>query len=44
MLFKVSEKESRSFCFIFVDHPNWKDFYPDAEEEIPHDLAVSKGP
>ncbi len=26
------------------DHPNWKDFYPDAEEEIPNDLPVSKGP
>jgi hypothetical protein len=25
------------------DHPNWKDFYPDAEEEIPTDLHVSKG-
>jgi hypothetical protein len=21
------------------DHPNWKDFYPDAEEEIPNDLC-----
>jgi hypothetical protein len=26
------------------DHPNWKDFYADAEEEIPNDLPVSKGP
>ena len=26
------------------DHPNWKDFYPDAEEEIPNDLPVPKGP
>jgi hypothetical protein len=26
------------------DHPNWKDFYPDAEEEIPSDLPMSKGP
>jgi hypothetical protein len=26
------------------DHPNWKDFYPDAEEEIPNDLPMSKGP
>jgi hypothetical protein len=25
------------------DHPNWKDFYPDAEEEIPNDLPMSKG-
>jgi hypothetical protein len=24
-------------------HPNWKDFYPDAEEEIPNDLPMSKG-
>jgi hypothetical protein len=26
------------------DHPTWKDFYPDAEEEIPNDLPMSKGP
>jgi hypothetical protein len=26
------------------DHPNWKDFYPDAEEELSNDLPVSKGP
>jgi hypothetical protein len=26
------------------DHQNWKDFYPDAEEEIPNDLPVPKGP
>jgi hypothetical protein len=26
------------------DHPNWKDFYPDAEEEIPNDLPMSRGP
>jgi hypothetical protein len=25
-------------------HPNWKDFYPNAEEEIPNDLPMSKGP
>jgi hypothetical protein len=25
------------------NHPNWKDFYPDAEEEIPSDLPMSKG-
>jgi hypothetical protein len=25
------------------DHPNWKDFYPDATEEIPNDLPTSKG-
>jgi hypothetical protein len=32
-----------SICPV-EDHSNWKDFYPDAEEEIPNDLAVSKGP
>jgi hypothetical protein len=26
------------------DNPNWKDFYPDAEVEIPKDLPMSKGP
>jgi hypothetical protein len=26
------------------DHPNWKDFYPVAEEEIPNDLPMSKEP
>jgi hypothetical protein len=26
------------------DHPNWKDFYPDAEEEIPKDLSMPKRP
>jgi hypothetical protein len=26
------------------DHPNWKDFYPDAEEKIPKDLPMLKGP
>jgi hypothetical protein len=25
------------------DHPNWRDFYPDAEEEIPNDLPMTKG-
>jgi hypothetical protein len=25
------------------DHPNWKDFYADGEEEIPNDLLKSKG-
>jgi hypothetical protein len=25
------------------DHPNWRDFYADAGEEIPNDLPVSKG-
>jgi hypothetical protein len=24
--------------YIIEDHPKWKDFYPDAEEEIPNDL------
>jgi hypothetical protein len=28
----------------FEDHPNGKDFYPDAEEEISNDLPLSKGP
>jgi hypothetical protein len=26
------------------DLSNWKDFYPDAEEEIPNDLPAPKGP
>ena len=26
------------------EHPNWKDFYPDAEEEIPNGLPKSKQP
>jgi hypothetical protein len=26
------------------DHPNWKDFYPEAEEEIPNDLPTPKVP
>jgi hypothetical protein len=30
--------------YFIVDLPNWKDFYPDAEEEIPFDLPTSKGP
>ena len=25
------------------DHPNWRDFYPDSEEEIPNDLPMSRG-
>jgi hypothetical protein len=29
----------------FVDDlPNWKDFYPGAEDEIPNDLPMSKVP
>jgi hypothetical protein len=30
-------------CFV-EDHSNRKDFYPDAEEMIPKDLPLSKGP
>jgi hypothetical protein len=30
--------------YLVDDLPNWKDFYPDAEEEIPIDLPISKGP
>jgi Reverse transcriptase (RNA-dependent DNA polymerase) len=30
--------------YLVDDLPNWKDFYPDAEEEIPTDLPKSKGP
>jgi hypothetical protein len=30
--------------YLVDDLPNWKDFYPDAEEEIPTDLPMSKGP
>jgi hypothetical protein len=32
--------------YLVDDIPNWKDFYPDAEEEIPTDLdlPMSKGP
>jgi hypothetical protein len=26
------------------NHPKWKDFYLDAEEEIPNVLPMSKGP
>ena len=26
------------------DLPNWKDFYPDAEEEIPDDFPILMGP
>jgi hypothetical protein len=29
--------------YVVNDLPNWKDFYPDAEEEIPNDLPISKG-
>jgi hypothetical protein len=25
------------------NHPNWKDFYPDAEEDLPKGLPISKG-
>jgi hypothetical protein len=30
--------------YLVEDHPNWKDFYPDAGEEIPNNLPMSKGP
>jgi hypothetical protein len=30
--------------YLDEDHPNWKDFYPDAGEEIPNNLPMSKGP
>ena len=29
--------------FPTTDHPNWKEFYPDAEEEVPLDIPVTKG-
>ena len=29
--------------YPFEDHPNLKDFYPDAEEDIPNDLFYVKG-
>jgi hypothetical protein len=32
------------FNYHIDDHNNWKDFFPDAEEEIPNDLLKSKGP
>jgi hypothetical protein len=32
------------FAYPLVYHPNRKDFYPDAEEDILNDLYVSKGP
>jgi hypothetical protein len=25
-------------------HPNWKDFYPEADEEVPNDLPSPMGP
>ena len=30
--------------YAIEDHPNWKDSYPEAEEEIPNDLPSQKGP
>jgi hypothetical protein len=30
--------------YLVDDLPNRKDFYPDAEEEIPNGLPMSKGP
>jgi hypothetical protein len=32
------------YVYPVEDHPNWKDLYPDAEEEIPNHLPMSKGP
>jgi hypothetical protein len=32
------------FVYTVEDHTNWMEFYPDAEEEIPSDLPVSKEP
>jgi hypothetical protein len=32
------------FDYLLDDLPNWKEFYPDAEEELPNDLPMSKGP
>ena len=29
--------------FPIDDHPNWKEFYPDAEEDIPIDIPLAKG-
>jgi hypothetical protein len=31
------------FEYPVEDRPNWKDFYPDAEEGIPKDPPMSKG-
>ena len=30
--------------FSIQYHQNWKDFYPEAQEEIPNDLPSPKGP
>jgi hypothetical protein len=30
--------------YLFEDHSNWIEFYPDASEEIPKDLHPGKGP
>jgi hypothetical protein len=32
------------FIYSVEDHPYWRDFYPDAKEEIPNGLPMSKGP
>ena len=29
--------------YPMTDHPNWKEFYPDAEEDIPIDIPIAKG-
>jgi hypothetical protein len=39
----VDKAYPNHFTYPSEDHPNWKDFYPDAEEEIPNDLPKSKG-
>jgi hypothetical protein len=31
------------FIYPVEDHPNWRDFYPDAKEEIPNGLPMSMG-
>jgi hypothetical protein len=30
--------------YLLEDQPFWKDFYPDSEGKLPHDLSMSKGP
>jgi hypothetical protein len=30
------------FEYPVEDHPSWNNFYPDAEEEIPDDIPMSK--
>jgi hypothetical protein len=40
----IDTSYSSHYEYPVEDDPNWKDFYPDAEEEIPKDLPMSKGP